>query len=480
LVLRCHVLSLFRAYPPWGAIALLALCGCPTPAQTPDVPNTCAPPVADVQRADAPQGSGMTLDFAIRTLTIDDSDAAESAHTGFDLDHLCSGPTDADGCNHEDFFSPFAEFNYVPHRGLGCAVPGANCVGCVDNQLPTATNSLQAALGNYDVRADVRRRIVGGSIALVLRIADVDSLDNDTSVRVALYDAFPLEEDCDRLTASGARYAVHTRSLRIGGSDIDRDATQTFDGRIESGILITEASRSVLRLPWTGDSHGRAIDLALRESRLRMTLVEGGGRGDDGMIGGWMDGAEALRSTSRFVLDCAALPWVEAIVSGIVDVRMPCQDVCIDRTDPQSSRFGGISTAYVFTAMRATIAPNPRSQRPPGTCGSMPVTDGGTGCASPATVCDGEDGVFRCLDLSTDPNNCGACGARCCSGRCVAGRCASGCEGLGASCAACPARDMCDCVGTYGAIIDSSPTDCGACGRQCGLFSTCAAGRCNR
>src|SRR4051812_18819907 len=65
-----------------------------------------------------------------------------------------------------------------------------------------------------------------------------------------------------------------------------------------------------------------------------------------------------------------------------------------------------------------------------------------------------------CSDPVTDPNNCGACGARCATDICFQGGCV----------ASCPAPTTV-CGGTC-LDLSSNPANCGACGNSCG------AGRC--
>lgn len=102
-------------------------------------------------------------------------------------------------------------------------------------------------------------------------------------------------------------------------------------------------------------------------------------------------------------------------------------------------------------------------------------TDTGPSCPSARTLCSP-----GCMDLSSDPRNCGACGRVCslpgavptCSlSRCDIGTCL-------------PGYANCDGVSSTGCEIDlrQDPQNCGACGNHCqaptGGTVTCTAGMC--
>lgn len=97
---------------------------------------------------------------------------------------------------------------------------------------------------------------------------------------------------------------------------------------------------------------------------------------------------------------------------------------------------------------------------------------------SPPSFCGGDlafcpesagPGSPFCVDLRSDPRNCGACGASCPFGAaCQGGRCA------------CPAgQDVCPVGLLQGTCVDlrSDETSCGTCGFRCGA-GTCVAGGC--
>jgi len=120
----------------------------------------------------------------------------------------------------------------------------------------------------------------------------------------------------------------------------------------------------------------------------------------------------------------------------------------------------------------------------------------GAECAEPFTACDG-----RCVDLSSDPSHCGACGNGCPDGLCVDGTCpgtpmvdggsADGSTDMGPAdagrdamhpdfgpppaCACNLGESCCDgrCVNT-----DLVTESCGACGNVCAAGEVCSTGTC--
>ncbi|HUB09402.1 MAG TPA: choice-of-anchor D domain-containing protein [Myxococcales bacterium] len=65
-----------------------------------------------------------------------------------------------------------------------------------------------------------------------------------------------------------------------------------------------------------------------------------------------------------------------------------------------------------------------------------------------------------CVDLQTDPENCGSCGTACPTGQCSGGECLSSCGGAQVD-------------------LDSDPDNCGACGTACGSCTQgCLSGAC--
>lgn len=109
------------------------------------------------------------------------------------------------------------------------------------------------------------------------------------------------------------------------------------------------------------------------------------------------------------------------------------------------------------------------------------------GAAAPDAVAVGDAGGCndasrcgeRCVDLSTDPQNCGACRNICPTGRahtrpvCFAAACTTSCE---------EGWRNCDRNDANGCEVNSlsDPQNCGTCGTACPLGETCMAGICRR
>ena len=89
-----------------------------------------------------------------------------------------------------------------------------------------------------------------------------------------------------------------------------------------------------------------------------------------------------------------------------------CDSTCVDeQTDPNNC--GGCAAASLLYTC------------PPGAS----CVGGSCQCPTGQTMCDSPQGLPACVDITTDSNNCGACGNTCPGGTCTSGSCCTGCTG---------------------------------------------------
>jgi hypothetical protein len=99
-------------------------------------------------------------------------------------------------------------------------------------------------------------------------------------------------------------------------------------------------------------------------------------------------------------------------------------------------------------------------------CASTEICVGGTctACTDPKVRCSGV-----CVDLKSDPTNCGTCGKACVGAeKCVAGACAVVCDAGTTKC------------GTTCVTLTTDKTNCGACGKVCATGEECISASCEK
>jgi hypothetical protein len=122
-----------------------------------------------------------------------------------------------------------------------------------------------------------------------------------------------------------------------------------------------------------------------------------------------------------------------------------------------------LALAAAATALAAVLG---------GCNGQTAPIDNGVTCIGYQTLCDS-----NCVDLQTDPNNCGSCGMSCDPSKvCTRGQCVDICA---ASQTACPLGGAGD-GGTSVFCVDlkTDNANCGTCGKPCAPEQTCLSGSC--
>jgi hypothetical protein len=139
--------------------------------------------------------------------------------------------------------------------------------------------------------------------------------------------------------------------------------------------------------------------------------------------------------------------------------RLKCVATAVTTTNSPPPSIDGalLSLTLQQTAPASIVVPTPVPEPSP-----LPTVV--PNCGPGQAVCDASG---ACFDLTSDPNNCGACGNVCASGSCVAGQCQP------ASTPTCTAA--CNGVCTD---LTSDPNNCGACGNACPLGQKCLSSVC--
>jgi hypothetical protein len=141
--------------------------------------------------------------------------------------------------------------------------------------------------------------------------------------------------------------------------------------------------------------------------------------------------------------------------------QMSCRGSCVN-TQTDHDNCGGCNNV----CNSGLICQN--SQCAP--AGGSAATGGNTQCIAGQTSCSGD-----CVNMTSDHDNCGACGNACSSGEfCVKGSCAT--VSVGGYTDLC-ASGYTSCSGTC-VNTQNDKNNCGACGNKCGSGEFCVKGSC--
>jgi hypothetical protein len=325
---------------------------------------------------------GQTFTYVIDNLSIDMTDNPDVPHTGFNLDNLFSSDIDAMGCTHADYFSTTDNDQHCSAvtnemctvtPNTGCARTATGCKGGVDNQLPTLANTVQTALST-DIRMTIADTIANNSLALLIRVSDVNDTMNDSSVRVAIYRAFPTFNAGCTAVAANREYSVDSSFLSAGATNIDTGATVAFDGSIVNGRLQVRAggSSGVFNLPISFSGYTLNLPLNQVQFRGNVSATEIA----TGNLGGWVGGEEVITAVRMIAPSYEAV--VRGVIGGLVDIQV--QGIC-DGSAMMPPRYGGIAVGFAVHAIPATISTTTpiATTQAAGTCGYTAPGDGGAG-----------------------------------------------------------------------------------------------------
>ncbi|HUB06982.1 MAG TPA: hypothetical protein VMB50_08275 [Myxococcales bacterium] len=193
-----------------------------------------------------------------------------------------------------------------------------------------------------------------------------------------------------------------------------------------------------------------------------------------------------LSSAGCLPRDCSGRANGEPCTNGPYALGSCCGGSCVSvREDPANCGGCGFACPAGVACQDATCVP-PDTCSPPCAAGQICASGlcvtslcNSLTCAAP----DGQPGSccgLGCLDLKTDPQNCGGCGQACPSGEacqggaCQGDACSDADEGL--YCALPDATQA--CCGNACVDVTSDPANCGGCGSACLPGQACNEGLC--
>ena len=232
----------------------------------------------------------------------------------------------------------------------GCASGSAGCVGGVDNQLPELL-AVMHDLSGTNIRADLTTRIQTNQSVTLIRFTGVDSMVNDPSVNVFIYDAFPTFDLNCIAVPSGGTYRVSRSSLVVGASTID-DAVYSFQGSINNGrlqITPTTTPGFLLQIP---------LGTNLNNFPLYYVQMRGSwGASWGGMIGGWIPQGTVTNSLCYFYP--ARCSTIMTEIAPLADISVPATNDFLECGNASGCvcSAGGISVGFSFGTLPALIDP---------------------------------------------------------------------------------------------------------------------------
>lgn len=239
--------------------------------------------------------------------TIDEPDmpiGQAAVSEGFDLD----GGDTGNHCPHTEFLGPNGEAG-------------------IDNQVRRLTACIRSKRGEPENRR--RASFLPGAAETLLRVADIDSLEDDDDVRVEIYRAR------DTLVADTDGTPLPDASLRV-----DEDAplfTAVTQGKIVGGVLTTEpVDVRISRFP---------SDYFIRDAKFKIEIGADGY--SEGLLGGYFDieslwDAWARNPSSELSFSCPAF-------------YKSLHELADGHKDPETGRCTSLSVAFDIEAVRTFV-----------------------------------------------------------------------------------------------------------------------------
>jgi len=243
------------------------------------------------------------------------------------------------------------------------------------------------------------------------------------------------------------------------------------DGSIDQGSWRLASGPE---LPVVGEADGRAITLRVQAGIAQTLVLVGAGaqRLDrctgavDGLLtgpqagdlGDWHATATSIGGGGTTPASASATATTPAIVAPATATAAPPPVTAPTATAAP----GATATSTPTPSATSTATPTATPTETPSPTATPTPTATPAGCASGTTDCGGV-----CVDLQTDPANCGACG-NICTFVCSGGQCTF--------LQACISPEV--FCGNVCVNLQTDPANCGACGTVCASGEFCLGGTC--
>ncbi|MBM3513921.1 MAG: hypothetical protein FJX59_09415 [Alphaproteobacteria bacterium] len=239
---------------------------------------------------------------------------------GLNLDGDTEGKAGANSCAHENF-------------------EGVDGTKGVDNQMYRLLGCVYGfrSYGQFEVNANENRKSNGNGMTL-FEITNVDDVKNDPDVTVNIYRAI------DPYTLDGAGQFTPWASYRIDAPDGKPRYKTTLKGRIENGVVLTEAGDS--NVPFYGNY--TYMNQLIRDMRVRLEISDDGASAK-GMLAGYYDVDQLLFYVTGLG------PIQSTAISDCPAIHNAAYKVADGYPDPNTGKCTSLSSAFNFKAVAAFI-----------------------------------------------------------------------------------------------------------------------------